>query len=91
MTKEQKMLLKALQDNRRFAADIEVRSAVCLVLAMQLAYRHPLISDWLKDEITQLALPFQAGVEFHVSGMWELLEKGWDETLDVEQETDDND
>lgn len=90
MTEEQKLMLKALQDSRRFAAEIEVRSAVCLVLSMQLAFRHPLISDWLKDEIITLAQPFQAGVDLHVDGMWELLEQGWDTSLDVPQETNDN-
>lgn len=91
MTEEQKLMLKALQDNRIITAEIDVKTAVCIVMSLQLAWRHPAISEWLKAEIQSFSSAFEMGIDIFVPGMFDLLEKGWDTAYDVTEETDDND
>lgn len=91
LTEDQKLALKILQDNRQLGVVLDVATAYCIVAALQLATRHPSMSDWMKDEIKQAATGIQAGIDLYQDGAFDLLDKGWNPDNDIDMETDDND
>ena len=57
--------------------------AFSLCAALQLAWRHPALSELQRSMIEKAARDLQAAVRARSSAAGELLELGWDQTLDV--------
>lgn len=79
---------RVMLDKTPLTVDIDIQSAWMLVSALQLTTRHPEISDVMKGILTKIARQFQGRiVETHPEAE-ELLEMGWNEAYDVDEDGD---
>lgn len=77
---------KVMSDKTPLQVDIDIMSAWLLVSGLQLTVKHPAVSDIVKSELTEIAHQFQARiVEAHPEAE-ELLDMGWDEQFDVDED-----
>lgn len=91
MTDDERLVMDILNDDRSIMLETEIKTAYIMVATLQLATRHPHISDWLVSEVLGVGRAIQKGIDMAHPGAYDLLEKGWNSDYDVELETQDDD
>lgn len=77
---------KVMSDKSPLMVDIDIMSAWLLVSGLQLTVKHPALSEHMKKALTGLAHQFQARIiEVHPEAE-ELIEMGWNEAYDVDED-----
>lgn len=75
---------KVMSDKTPLQVDIDIMSAWLLVSSLQLAVKHPGLSNPMKTMLTRIARTFQARIAEHHPEADELLNMGWNEAYDVD-------
>lgn len=72
----------AMTDGRPLTVELKVQSAWVLLTALQLVARHPDLSSYLRDAVTNVGRQFQTAIgELHPETKV-LMEQGWDSAYD---------
>lgn len=79
------VLQKVMSDDTTIELEIDIMQAWLLVCGLQLLTRHPEVSQQMKDIWTHTAREFQEVIlEVHPEAE-ELIEMGWNEDFDVDE------
>ncbi len=80
--------VKVMKDDTPLTVTIDIMQAWILVSGLQLLCRHPLVSQHMKDIWTHSGRQFQEAIlEVHPDAE-ELMEMGWNEDFDVDENGD---
>jgi hypothetical protein len=74
---------RVMSDESPLVTHIQIKEMWLIVSALQLATRHPGISPYMKDALTQIARQFQGAIVEIYPEANELLEMGWTPQFDV--------
>ena len=92
MRQDMRRLEKLMADDRLVALSISVADLWIVVTTLQLAWRHPGLSQPMKQQIEDFTRQISTPLLLLHPEMRNLLEKGWQEEHDVEVKKDkDND
>jgi len=75
-----------MRDKRPLSVNIQIRDAWILVGGLQLATRHPELTEPMKSMLGVIARHFQGAITRLYPEAQPLLEMGWDSEYDVESE-----
>lgn len=77
---------KVMSDKTPLSLTIQIRDAWLLVSGLQLATRHPMVTEPMKGLLETIARQFQGVIVKAHPEAQPLLEMGWDSEYDVESE-----
>lgn len=77
---------KVMTDKTPLSLTIRIQDAWLLVSGLQLATRHPGVTDQMKELLEAIARQFQGAIVQAHPEAHPLLEMGWDSTYDMESE-----
>ena len=88
--KEQmEIIKKVMSDKTVVPIQIDISDAWLLLSALQLVYRHPELSQFMKDAIFAYGDKFAERIIENHPAAAPLIQMGWDVSYDVEADSDD--
>ncbi len=82
-TEYEAVFRQVYEDQRELPINIPFGQAWFLVTRLQLASRHPNLSDFQRNQIIELGKQFQSGIARDYPAADSILEMGWDSYFDA--------